>query len=55
MAAHLVARLKDKGFAYPLENIVYPGVDHYVFVADTDALKRSIEFFTSALVRRAAP
>lgn len=49
MAARLVARLKEKGFKHPVQNVVYPGVDHYVFVADTDALARSIQFFRDAL------
>lgn len=51
MATELVKRLKQAGFAHDIDNVVYPGVDHYVFVADTDALKRSIAFLRRALDR----
>lgn len=54
MAGRLVERLRKAGFAHPLESVVYPGVDHYVFVANTDALDRSIIFFTNAF-RSARP
>lgn len=49
MVRRIEARLEEKGFTHAVDSVVYPGVDHYVFVANTDALPRAIQFFKRSL------
>ena len=52
MADRIVKRLADTGFAHEVENVIYPGANHYVFAANANALARALAFFKGALKDR---